>query len=49
MELCGVCILTDDAPQLAAFYEIVLKESPVVEEQHYGFENSQLAVYNPGM
>lgn len=47
MKLCGVCILTDDAPRLAAFYEIVLKESPVVEGQHYGF-SAQLAVCNPG-
>ncbi len=48
MKLCGVCILTDDASRLAAFYEIVLKESPVVEGQHYGFDHAQLAVYNPG-
>ncbi|MEK3878341.1 MULTISPECIES: VOC family protein [unclassified Paenibacillus] len=48
MKLCGVCILTDNAPRLAAFYEIVLKESPVVEGQHYGFDNAQLAVHNPG-
>ncbi|CQR74638.1 Glyoxalase-like domain protein [Sporomusa ovata DSM 2662] len=48
MKLCGVCILTDDAPRLAAFYEIVLNESPVVEGQHYGFDNAQLSVYNPG-
>lgn len=48
MKLCGVCILTDNAPRLAAFYEIVLKESPVVEGQHYGFDSAQLAVYNPG-
>lgn len=32
MKLCGVCILTDNAPRLAEFYEIVLKESPVVKE-----------------
>jgi len=48
MKLCGVCILTDDAPRLAAFYEIVLNESPVVDGQHYGFDNAQLAVYDPG-
>jgi catechol 2,3-dioxygenase-like lactoylglutathione lyase family enzyme len=48
MELCGVCIFTNDAPRLAAFYEIVLSEAPVVEGQHYGFDNAQLAVYNPG-
>ncbi|MEK4059331.1 MULTISPECIES: VOC family protein [Paenibacillus] len=48
MKLCGVCILTDNAPRLASFYEIVLKESPVVDGQHYGFDSAQLAVYNPG-
>lgn len=48
MKFCGVCILTCDAPRLAAFYEVVLQESPLVEGQHFGFENAQLAVYNPG-
>ena len=48
MKLCGVCILTDDAPRLAAFYEVVLKEVPLREGEHFGFVNAQLAVYNPG-
>ena len=48
MKLSGVCILTDDAPRLAAFYETVFEESPVVEGQHFGFQRAQLAVYNPG-
>jgi len=48
MQLSGVCILTDNAPRLAAFYETVLEESPVAEGQHYGFPGAQLAVYNPG-
>ena len=48
MQLCGVCILTDNAPRLAAFYETVFKETPVEDGQHYGFENAQIAVYNPG-
>ena len=48
MKLCGVCILTDNAPRLAAFYEAVLRESPLVEGSHYGFNGSQLAVYDPG-
>ena len=48
MKLCGVCILTDNAPCLSAFYQLVLKESPVVDGQHYGFTNAQLAIYNPG-
>ena len=48
MKLCGMCILTDNAPRLAAFYEMAFQESPVVDGQHYGFDNAQLAVYNPG-
>jgi predicted enzyme related to lactoylglutathione lyase len=48
MQLSGVCILTDDAPRLAAFYETVFQESPVAEGQHFGFPGAQLAVYNPG-
>ena len=48
MQLIGVCILTDDAPRLAAFYETVFQEAPVVESSHYGFQAAQTAVYNPG-
>ena len=48
MELCGICIYTDNAPRLAAFYEAVLREAPVVEGDHYGFDRARLAVYNPG-
>lgn len=48
MKLCGVSILTENAPQLAAFYEIVFQPPSVVDGQHYGFDNAQLAVYNPG-
>jgi len=48
MELCGVCILTNNAPRLASFYTTVLREEPVVAGEHYGFEHAQLAVYNPG-
>jgi len=48
MKLCGVCILTDDAPKLAAFYRAVLQEAPVVQGEHFGFAGAQLAVYNPG-
>ena len=48
MKLCGVCILTDNAPRLAAFYETVFRETAAVDGQHYGFDNAQLAVYNPG-
>lgn len=48
MKLCGVCILTNRAAALAAFYQKVLEESPVAEGQHYGFDKAQLAVYDPG-
>ncbi len=48
MQLCGVCILTNDAPRLAAFYETVLREKPDAQGQHFGFSRAQLAVYNPG-
>ena len=48
MRLSGVCILTDNAPRLAAFYETVFQETPKEEGQHFGFPNAQLAVYNPG-
>jgi predicted enzyme related to lactoylglutathione lyase len=48
MQLAGVCILTNDAPRLAAFYETVLQEAPVVEGAHYGFSRALLAIYNPG-
>jgi len=48
MKLCGVCILTDDAPNLAAFYKVVLRETPFAEGQHFGFSQAQLSVYNPG-
>jgi len=43
----GVCITTDNAPRLAAFYKIVFQEEPFVEGSHYGFGNG-IAVYDPG-
>jgi len=46
MEIGGICIKTDNAPRLAAFYRIVLQKEPLVEGSHYGFGN--LAVYDPG-
>lgn len=46
MKLDGICIETDDAPRLAAFYKLFLKEEPFVEGSHYGF--GQIAVYDPG-
>ena len=48
LTLSGVCLYTDDAPRLAAYYEILLQETPVIEGSHYGFRESQLAVYDPG-
>ena len=46
MKFGGVCITTDDAPRLAAFYKIVFQEEPHVEGRHYAFGN--LAVWDPG-
>jgi len=46
MKFCGVCIETNDAPRLAAFYQAFLQKEPIVEGSHYGF--GTLAVYNPG-
>ena len=48
MRLCGVCILTDDAPRLSEFYRVALQSEPLVEGDHYSFDGAQLAVYNPG-
>ena len=48
MTLLGVCIYTDDAPRLAAFYETALEETPRREGTHYGFDRAQLAVFDPG-
>ena len=48
MKLCGVCIITNNAPRLATFYATVLQEQPGVDGNHYGFDNAQLAVYDPG-
>jgi len=46
MKFGGVCITTDDAPRLAAFYQTVFQEEPFVEGSHYGFGN--LAIWDPG-
>lgn len=46
MDFCGLCIETDNAPRLAAFYEVLLQEAPSVEGNHYGF--GKVAIYNPG-
>lgn len=45
MRFVGICIETDNAPRLAEFYRIVLKEEPFIEGSHYGFGN--FAVYDP--
>jgi predicted enzyme related to lactoylglutathione lyase len=46
MTFGGICIVTDNAPRLAAFYEAVFEKEPFVEGSHYAFEG--VAVYNPG-
>ncbi len=46
MEFGGICIETDDAPRLAEFYRIVLRQEPVVKGSHYGFDG--VAVHDPG-
>ena len=46
MKFGGICIETNDAPRLAAFYEIVFQEKPFVEGSHYGF--GHIAIYDPG-
>jgi len=46
MNFGGICIETDDAPRLAAFYKIVLQEEPLAEGSHYGF--GKIAVWDPG-
>lgn len=48
MNFRSVCILTDNAPRLAAFYETVFEEAPLAEGSHYGFASAQLSVYDPG-
>lgn len=48
MKLHGVCILTGNAPRLAAFYQTVLQETPIQEGQHYRFPKAQLSLYDPG-
>ena len=46
MKFCGVCVETDNAPRLAAFYQALLQEEPLVEGSHYGF--SLIAIHDPG-
>ena len=46
MTFGGVCITTNDARRLAAFYQALLQEEPVVDGDHYSF--SRLAIWNPG-
>ena len=36
MELCGVCIETDNAPRLAEFYKTVLQEKRLEGENELG-------------
>lgn len=46
MNFGGICITTENAPGLAAFYKTVFQEEPNIEGSHYGFR--QIAIWNPG-
>ena len=46
MKFGRVCITTNDAPRLAEFYKIIFQEEPLVEGNHYGFDN--LAIWDSG-
>jgi len=46
MKLSGICITTNNAPRLAAFYQIVLREQPRIEGSHYSF--SSVSIWDPG-
>lgn len=46
MKFGGICITTDNAPRLAAFYKIVFQEEPSVDGSHYGF--GSIAIWDPG-
>ena len=46
MKFGGICIETDNAPRLAAFYRVFFQEEPFVEGSHYGF--GSIAIYDPG-
>lgn len=48
MRLCGACIITNDVPRLVAFYKEVFGLQPVGDEIHSGFDDMQLAIWNPG-
>ena len=46
MKFAAICILTDNAPRLASFYEKVLRETPKVDGSHYAF--SKFSVWDNG-
>ena len=46
MDFGGICITTNNAPQLADFYTIVLQTEPSVDGKHYGF--GKIAIWDPG-
>ena len=48
MRFCGVCIITNDVLNLAAFYKEVLCSDPVGDCNHMGFDDRNLAIWNPG-
>ena len=46
MRFGGICITTNNAPRLAAFYQTVWQQEPVVEGSHYSF--GHIAIWDPG-
>ena len=48
MKLCGVCIITNNVSRLADFYKEVFCVEPEGDSVHTGFNDKQLAIWNPG-
>ena len=46
MKFGGVCIVTDNAPRLVEFYNVLFQKEQNVDGDHYGF--SMIAVWNSG-
>lgn len=42
----GICITTQDAPRLAAFYMSLFRKEPLIEGNHYRF--GSVSIWNPG-
>lgn len=48
MKLCGVSIMTNNVPRLVEFYKLVLQCKANGNDTHTGFDDAQLAIWNPG-